>query len=222
MDNVLTQVATAAASLLALGLSALNLYLQRKDRRPRLGIRVRYEYRAGGAGSAAAEEAASPRIYDASQESLYLLLGDFLREHGLEYPQGTPLVRFALSNGGQRPVYLDGLRITLQQNRLRPGTRLVLDPLERRVVPIRLAGEAGGILGHDPASGRPVELLPGDGVGYKFGLIRLANILKHEGHTGNVRLVLEAVDRMGNTYQQPFEVNTDLWAYPDEPLRNAG
>lgn len=89
-------------------------------------------------------------------------------------------------------------------------------------MPVRLAGEAAGILGQRPKARRPVELLPGDGVGYKFGLIRLANILKQEGHTGNVRLILEAVDRLGNIHRRPFEVNTDLWAYPDEPLRESG
>jgi hypothetical protein len=223
LDNALAQTATAVASLLALVLSAFNLYLQRKDRRSRLGIRVRYEYRASGAENTPAEnDAASPRIYDASQERLYLLLGDFLREHNLEYPQGVPLVRFALSNEGQRPVYLNGLRFMLSVNRLRPGARLVLDPVEGRVVRIQLAGESAGVLGQQPGATSPIELLPGDGVGYKFELIRLANILKQEGYTGNVRLVLEAVDRLGNTYRRPFEVNTDLWAYPDTSARKSG
>ena len=26
---------------------------------------------------------------------------------------------------------------------------------------------------------------------------------------------LEATDRLGNVYRRPFEVNTDLWAYPE-------
>ena len=55
-------------------------------------------------------------------------------------------------------------------------------------------------------------------VGYKFELIRLTSILKEEGYTGNVRLSLEATDRLGNAHRQSFEVNTDLWAYPDSSL----
>jgi len=61
-----------------------------------------------------------------------------------------------------------------------------------------------------------VELVPGDGVGYRFELVRLANTLTKEGHAGNIRMTLEATDRLGNAYRQPFEVNTDLWAYPNE------
>lgn len=220
-DN-LAQTATAAASLLALVLSTLNLYLQRRDRSSRLGIRVRYEYRADGnkVKGASGRDAASPRIHDASQERLYLLLGDFLRKHDLEYPQGVPLIRFALSNEGQRPVYLNGLKFTLPRARPWSRSRLVLDPLEEKILPIEFAGGAG-ILDQRPTAKRPVELLPGDSIGYKFELIRMANTLKEEGHTGNVRLTLEATDRLGNTYRRPFEVSTDLWAYPGEPPRES-
>lgn len=41
----LAQLGPALVSLLALLLSLFNLYLQRRDRRPRLEIRARYEYR---------------------------------------------------------------------------------------------------------------------------------------------------------------------------------
>jgi len=41
----LAQLGPALVSLLALLLSVFNLYLQRRDRRPRLEIRARYEYR---------------------------------------------------------------------------------------------------------------------------------------------------------------------------------
>lgn len=61
-----------------------------------------------------------------------------------------------------------------------------------------------------------MELVPGDGVGYRFELIRLSNTLTKEGHTGNIRMTLEATDRVGNTYRSSFGVNTDLWAYPEE------
>jgi hypothetical protein len=60
-----------------------------------------------------------------------------------------------------------------------------------------------------------VELVPGDSVGYKFELTRLANTLRKEGHTGNVRLTLEATDRLGNAYRHSFSVDTNLWAYPE-------
>ena len=62
----------------------------------------------------------------------------------------------------------------------------------------------------------PWSSSPGDGVGYPFELVRLANVLRREGHTGNVRLMLEATDRLGNAYRRPFSVNTDLWAYPKD------
>jgi hypothetical protein len=47
-------------------------------------------------------------------------------------------------------------------------------------------------------------------VGYRFELIRLANTLRSEGHPGNVRMALEATDRLGNVHRRPFGVNTDL------------
>jgi len=65
-------------------------------------------------------------------------------------------------------------------------------------------------------AGRVVDLVPGDSVGYKFELVRLANTLKQEGYAGNTRLTLEATDRIGNAYRRRVEVNIDLWAYPRE------
>jgi len=208
-EESLAQVGLAAVSLLALLLSLFNLYLQRRDRRPRLEIRARYEYRVD-TSDGAPDADALPQIHDASQEGLYLLLGDFLREHGLEYPQGTPVVRFTLSNKGDKVVYLDSIRLLFRTGGRLPRERLVLDPMEESVIPLELAGGAANILGQ----GRPpVELVPGDSVGYRFELIRLANTLANEGYTGNVRMTLEATDRLGNTYRRPFGVNTDLWAY---------
>src|SRR5918998_6022329 len=124
----MTQIGTAAASMLALVLSLVNLYLQRRDRRPRLRIRVRYEYRADALGGDSDHGTEPPRIHDDSQEGLYLRLGDFLREHGLDYPQSTPLVRFAISNQGERVVYLDSVRLVLHPRSLLFRDRLVLDP----------------------------------------------------------------------------------------------
>ncbi|MDQ3284245.1 MAG: hypothetical protein M3P92_00755, partial [Actinomycetota bacterium] len=64
------------------------------------------------------------------------------------------------------------------------------------------------------AGSLPLELAPGDSTGYRFELIRLANTLKKEGYVGNVRITLEATDRLGNVYRRPFSVDTNLWAYP--------
>ena len=208
----LAQVGAMATSLLALILSLAGLYLQRRDRSPRLRIRVRYEYRPGTRDEA---RDGTPRIYDDSQEGLYLLLGDFLREYGLEYPQGSPVVRFAISNEGERVIYLESLRLVFRPGGRRFGARFVLDPTEEKVIPYDLARGAANVLDHATDRQGPVELVPGDGVGYKFELTRLANTLRKEGHTGNVRLTLETTDRLENVHRRPFSVNTDLWAYPE-------
>jgi len=203
--------------VLALALSLVNLYLQRRDRRPRLKIRARYEYRVGDPSTETEHDDASPpRIHYDSQEGLYLRLGDFLREYALDYPQGTPLIRFSLSNEGERPIYLEGIRLTLRAGKRLSRERLVLDPVEDRTLSSELAGGTSNLLHSEGESGRVVELVPGDSAGYKFELVRLANTLKQEGYAGNTRLTLEATDRIGNAYRRRFEVNTDLWAYPRE------
>jgi hypothetical protein len=211
-EESLAQVGPALVSLLALLLSLFNLYLQRRDRRPRLEIRARYEYRIGISNGSSDDDASPPLIHDGSQEGLYLLLGDFLREYGLEYPQGIPVVRFALSNKGDKALYLASIRLVFRTGSRLFGDRLVLNPTEDRVLPLELAEGAANVLGQGSL---PVELVPGDGVGYRFELIRLANTLAKEGHTGNVRMTLEVSDKLGNIYRRPFGVNTDLWAYPE-------
>jgi hypothetical protein len=203
--------------VLALVLSVFSLYLQRRDRRPRLEIRVRYEYRAAPLDEASPDDPTPPAIHDRSQEGLYLLLGDFLREYGLEYPQGTPLVRFALANKGTQPIYLDSIRllVVVRPRGFLRSRRLVLDPTEDRLLPLELAnGEPANVLGSTTCRGRAVELAPADSVGYRFELTRLANTLKGEGYSGNVRLALRVKDRLGREHVRPFDVNTDLWAYP--------
>jgi hypothetical protein len=209
-EENLAQVGPALVSLLAFLLSLFNLYLQRKDRRLRLEIRARYEYRVDTLDGAA-EADALPQIHDDSQEGLYLLLGDFLREHGLGYPQGTPLVRFALSNKGDKAVYLNGIRLVFRTGGHLFGDRLVLDPVEDRVLPLELAEGVANVLGQ--GGSLPVELAPGDSTGYRFELIRLANTLRKEGYARNIRITLEATDRLVNVYRRPFSVDTDLWAY---------
>ena len=58
-----TQFGPVAVSLLALALSLVNLYLQRRDRRPRLEIRARYEYRTGTSDGASDNDALPPQIH---------------------------------------------------------------------------------------------------------------------------------------------------------------
>ena len=94
------------------------------------------------------------------------MLGDFLREYDLEYPQGTPLVRFTLANKGVQPVYLDSIRLIVVRPRGLRSRRLVLDPTEDRVVPLELgAGESANVLGSAARCGGAVELVPADSVG---------------------------------------------------------
>jgi hypothetical protein len=214
-SETLTQIGTTIASLLALTLSLFNLYLQRRDHLPRLKIRVRYEYRAAPLDEPPEADDTPPHIHihDKSQEGLYLLLGDFLREYGIEYPEGTPVVRFALSNEGERVFYLESIRLILRVSSRLFGDWMVLDPIEDRMLPIELAQETANVLAKGGDEKPRVELAPKDSIGYRFELTRLANALVREGHTGNVRIVFEVSDRLGNIYHRPFDVNTDLWAY---------
>lgn len=69
-EESLVQVGPTAVSLLALVLSLFNFYLQRRDRRPRLEIRARYEYRTGISDGASDEDAPPPLIHDDSQQGL--------------------------------------------------------------------------------------------------------------------------------------------------------
>ncbi len=207
----LARVGPAAVSVLALVVSLANLYLQRKDRSPRIRIRARYEYRAVPPDG----DPVPLRVHDDSQAGLYMRLGDFLREHGLDYPRGSAVVRFAVSNEGEKISYLSTVRLVFRESN--PfGRRMVLDPVGDEVLPLDLAHETSNVAGSNTGRDLPVELIPGDGVGYRFSLTRLANALQREGFTGNVRLSLEVTDRLGNAYRRPFRVNTDLWAYPDD------
>ena len=129
-------------------------------------------------------------------------------------------MRFALSNEGEKPIYLDEVALVLAASRRSSVGRLVLDPSEGRILPRDIArgtqGTAANVLLNQKVQEGLKDLAPGDGVGYKFEPVRLANVLEEEGYTGNVRLALEATDRLGNAYRRPFEVNTDLWAYSEE------
>ncbi len=202
----------AVASVLALVLSLLNLYVQRRDRSPRLRIRVRYEYRAGGSRE---ERSPSLGLHDEGQKGLYMRLGDFLREHELDYPGGSPVVRFTISNEGEKVAYLGAVRLVVRGRGLFGGW-MILDPVEGRVVARDLAKDHTNVAGSGTAGNLPVEIPPGDGIGYRFPLTLLANTLAKEGFTGDVRLVLEAADRLGNTYARSFRVDTDLWAYGED------
>ena len=203
----LARVGPTAVSVLALVLALLNLYVQRRDRSPRLRVRARYEYRAG-----TPEGGSRPlRMHDESQKGLYMRLGDFLREHGLDYPRGSPVVRFTISNEGEKVAYVGAVRLVV---RGRLGSGVVLDPVENKTMPLDLARDVANVAG--AAEDLPVEILPGDGIGYKFPLTQLANTLTKEDYTGDVRLSLEVVDRLGNTYRHPFRVDTNLWAYHED------
>ena len=214
-----TVVGPTVVSVLALVLSLLNLYLQRKDRRPRLKIRARYEYRVGVPEAGSPVDSPASQLHDESQEGLYMRLGDFLREHGVGYPRGSAVVRFAISNEGERVAYLGAVRLVFREG---AGRRMVLDPVQKRVLPLHIAKDAANVAGSGAAEGLPVEVVPGNGVGYRFSLTRLANTLEKEGHTGNVPLALEATDRLGNAYRRTFHVNTDLWAYRDDTGKEPG
>lgn len=207
LPQALSQGGPVAVSVLALLLSLANLYLQRRDRRPRLEVRARYEYRAGGGHGGIP----GPQLHEESQERLSVLLGDFLREHGLDYPQGIPVVHFSLSNRGERAIYLESLCLTVKDA---PGRRKwVLDPAANRLLEPELGEGSANVLSR---ARRPLELVPGDGKGYSFELIRLANTLRDSGYTGNVRLALEATDRLGYGFRRAFGVNVDLWAYRED------
>ncbi|QIN81907.1 hypothetical protein GBA63_04065 [Rubrobacter tropicus] len=212
----LAEVGPVVVSVLAFVLSLLNLYLQRRDRRPRLKVRVRYEYRVGVPGGSPSGGPPAPQMHDETQEGLYMRLGDFLREHGVEYPRGSAVVRFSITNEGERVAWISAVRLVFRE-REPFGRRMVLDPVQKRTLPQNLARDAANVAGSDAAEGFPVELVPGNGVGYRFSLTRLANTLEKEGHAGNVRLSLEATDRLGNAYRRSFRVNTDLWAYHEGP-----
>jgi hypothetical protein len=196
----LARLAPYLASVLAVLLSLLNLYLGRRDRSPRLRIRARYEYRADG-------EAA---VHDRTQEGLYMRLGEFLREYDLAYPSGTPVVRFAVSNVGGRSVHLKGLRIVQRSGPF--GKSLVLDLKARRLRPAELSSEGPVNLLSSPS-----EVGSGRSVGYRFELMRLSEVLVSEGIHGNVRLVLEITDRGGRVHKRRFRVNTDLWSAVGDP-----
>lgn len=194
MSDSLAHLAPYLASALAVLLSLLNLYLGRRDRMPRLRIRLRYEYRAAGAAA----------VHDRSQEGLYMRLGEFLREHDLAYPSGTPVVRFAVSNVGEKAVHLKSVRLVL---RAKPfGEALVLDPKHVRLRRLDLSTDAPVNL----LSGRS-EVRSGGSIGYRFELIRLSEILTSEGFDGNIRLALEVTDRLNRIHRCYFDVNTDLW-----------
>ncbi len=189
------------ASSLAVTLSLLTLYFQRRDREPRLGIRVRYEYRAGGeAGSA---------FHQDTQEDLYLRLGEFLRENGLAYSRvaasGAPMVRFAITNRSEKPIRLMDMRLVLRDQKKGSG-EVVLDPREGRTRQAALGGdETGNLLSE------PVRLRVSESVGKRLELARLSNILISEGFDGEVRVLLVVGDQSGKTHRKPFLVNTDLW-----------
>ena len=92
----------------------------------------------------------------------------------------------------------------------------MLNLTEGEIVDRELAEGAANVLASGGEGKVPVEVVPGEGVGYRFGLIRLADVLREEGYGGNVRLDFEATDRLGNVHRRPFDVDTAMWAHPEE------
>jgi hypothetical protein len=76
------------------------------------------------------------------------------------------VVRFALSNKGDKVLYLASIRLVFRPGSRLFGARLVLDPAEDRVLPLELAEGVANVLRQ---RNLPVELVPGDSVGYRFG-----------------------------------------------------
>ena len=227
MDGeTLARILPAVASSIALVLSLAGLYLQRRDRKPRLRVRARYEYRMGEPGEASTETGDErPRIHDSSQENLYFRLEHFLDERlgerprgpGRHYPEGWPVARFSLSNEGERTIYLSSVRLYLVTGgrlgaffserfggKHSSRERLVVDLLQERVLPGGLATSTANILRPTGTERTPVEIIPGDAVGYRFSLVRLADTLRKEGYEGGLRLALEATDRVGTVYRHIF------------------
>ncbi len=115
------------------------------------------------------------------------------------------------------PVYLFP-REDVRTDLLRPSEKT--PPEAHQLIPADLAKDQTNIVlsGKRTRLRRPLELVPGDAVGYSFELVRLANTLKAEGHLGNVRMRLEVSDRLGRIHRCQFGVDTDFWAYSEELL----
>ena len=125
-------------------------------------------------------------------------------------------MRFAISNASERTVHIDSVRLASCTDDPWATGRLVFDPSKERLIPADLAKDTANILYKRIIQRRPLELVPGDAVGYSFELVRLANTLKSAGHSDKVRMTLDVSDRLGRVHRCPFDVDTDLWAYTQE------
>lgn len=205
----------ASVAVLALAVSALGLFLSRRDRRVRLEVSVRYEYRAVSPGGRV-------RARGASQEELLASLADFLRAHDLGYADGEAVVSFVLKNRGSAAIYPRTARLLLlsEKNkgsagvfpRFRGPEPLVVEPGSGRVRASELSGGAEDVAASGGADRRlPDHIPPGRSVGLWCGLSTLSRVLATEGHAGKVEMALEIRDQLGNSFTEPFALDTDIW-----------
>lgn len=211
----------AVIAAFALVVSALGLFLSRRDRRARLGITVGYEYRARSPGGEPV------RARGASQEELLASLADFLRTHALGYDDGEAVMSFLLENRGSSAVYPRTARLLLLSGGKNKGfasgfagrvpfarrdAPLVVDIASGRVRVSELSGGAEDIAALTGADRRlPDHISPGKSLGLWCPIPHLARTLASEGHVGEVELALQIRDQLGNVFTAPFPLDTDIW-----------
>lgn len=216
--HIVVDVFGVAVAVLALAVSALGLFLSRRDKKARLEITVRYEYRASSPDSRPV------RARGASQAELLASLADFLRTHALGYDDGEAVMSFVLENRGSSAVYPRTARLLLlsggEKNkgfasrfpRARRGKPPVVDIAAGKVRTSELPGGAEDIAAFTSADRRlPDHISPGKSLGLWCGLHPLARVLASEGHTGEVELALQVRDQLGHTFIAPFPLDTDIW-----------
>jgi hypothetical protein len=214
-SQIVVEFAGAAIAALALAVSALGLFLSRRDKRVRLEISVRYEYRARASGG-------SVRARGASQEELLASLADFLRAHDLGYADGEAVVSFVLKNRGNTAVYPRTARLLLLSekggsvagvfSRFRGREPLVVDPASGCVRASEFPGGAEDVAARTGPDRRlPDHISPGRSFGLWCGLSPLARVLISEGYPGEVEMALQIRDQLGNSFIAPFPLDTDIW-----------
>ncbi|MGH3086272.1 MAG: hypothetical protein ACRDSJ_03000 [Rubrobacteraceae bacterium] len=221
--QTVADLAGAGIAAVALAVSALGLFLSRRDRKARLEILVRYEYRA-------ISSRAPARARGGSQEELIASLGDFLRAHDLGYADGEAVVSFVLRNRGSSAIYPRTARLLLlsggRENRDFAGLLacrdrpLVVDPGSGRVRAAELSGGAEDVATYTDADRRlPEQISPGRSLGVWCGLSPLSRVLVSEGHAGRLELALQVRDQLGNVFTAPFRLDTEIWDTARTPNR---
>lgn len=215
--QIVVDLLGAAVAVLALAVSAFGLFLSRRDKKARLEITVRYEYRASSPDGPV-------RARGASQAELLASLADFLRTHALGYDDGEAVMSFVLENRGSSAVYPRTARLLLlsggKKNKgiasrfplARRGKTSVVDIAAGKVRTSELPGGAEDIAAFTSADRRlPDHISPGKSLGLWCGLHPRARVLASEGHTGEVELALQVRDQLGHVFIAPFPLDTDIW-----------